>query len=154
MSTFEDLNQNKIPQKLTFSQKIKGFWLKYEEKIILAIGIILIAGIAFEAGFLQGEKNKKDPVLINKVIGSTECAANETNNTAAGNNPPAEQPSTQNISVPDTKNCPYVASKNSNKYHLASCQFATKIKPENKVCFSSAEEAQKRGFQGAKCCIK
>lgn len=154
MSTFDSNNDPNIGEKQSRFHKTRNIWLKYEEKIILAIGIILVAGIAFEAGFLQGEKNKKEPVLINKVSGSTECAANETNNTAAGNNPPAEQPSTQNISVPDTKNCPYVASKNSNKYHLASCQLAQKIKPENKVCFSSAEEAQKRGFQGAKCCIK
>jgi hypothetical protein len=153
MSTFEDLNQNKISQKITFSQKIKDFWLKYEEKIILAIGIILIAGIAFEAGFLQGEKNKKEPVVVDKIAGSSESTANKE--AIIGNvSQPVEQPLAQNSAVTETKNCPYVASKNSNKYHLASCQFAAKIKPENKVCFSSAEEAQKRGFQGAKCCIK
>ncbi len=153
MSTFEDPGQNKIPQKLTFSQKIKYFWLKYEEKIILTIGIILIAGIAFEAGFLQGEKNKKESIVVNKVAASAERATGETAN-IDNTNQPTEKPPEQNTALPDTKNCPYVASKNSNKYHLASCQFAAKIKPENKVCFSSADEAQKRGFQGAKCCIK
>ena len=153
MSTFDSNNDPAIEENLSRFHKTKNIWLKYEEKIILAIGIVLIAGIAFEAGFLQGEKNKKEPVLINKVAGSTECAANESAKTI-DNNHTTEQPSAQNTAISDSKNCPYVASKNSNKYHLASCQFAAKIKPENKVCFSSADEAQKRGFQGAKCCIK
>jgi hypothetical protein len=153
MSTFDPNNDPNIGENQSLFQKKRNIWLKYEEKIILAIGIILIAGIAFEAGFLYGEKNKKEPVLINKTAGSTECAANETAS-VANNSQPAEQPPAQNTTAPETKNCPYVASKNSNKYHLASCQFAAKIKPENKVCFSSADEAQKRGFQGAKCCIK
>ncbi|MDP1845243.1 MAG: hypothetical protein Q8L09_00670 [Candidatus Moranbacteria bacterium] len=153
MSTFGLDNSQNIEKNQSRFHKTRNIWLKYEEKIILAIGIILIAGISFEAGFLQGEKNKKEPVVINKTADSTECAANETANTASANQPTEQSPA-QNTTVTETKNCPYVASKNSNKYHLASCQFATKIKPENKVCFSSAEEAQKRGFQGAKCCIK
>ncbi len=153
MSTFDSFDIPEIGENQSRFHKTKNIWLKHEEKIILAIGIILIAGIAFEAGFLQGEKNKKEPVVVNKVAASTECAANETANADSANQP-AEKPPAQNTTVTDTKNCPYVASKNSNKYHLASCQFAAKIKPENKICFSSADEAQKRGFQGAKCCIK
>lgn len=153
MSTFDSFNIPEIGENQSRFHKTKNIWLKHEEKIILAIGIILIAGIAFEAGFLQGEKNKKEPVVVNKAAASTECAANETVNADSANQP-AEKPPAQNTAVTDTKNCPYVASKNSNKYHLASCQFAAKIKPENKICFSSADEAQKRGFQGAKCCIK
>lgn len=153
MSTFEGLNQNRIPPKPTFYQKIKDFWLKYDEKIILAVGVLLIAGISFEAGFLQGEKTRKEPVIVNKIAASTEGAA-ERLTAGADSNQPTEKPPAQNIIAAETKNCPYVASKNSNKFHLASCQFAAKIKPENKICFSSADEAQKRGFQGAKCCVK
>jgi hypothetical protein len=150
---FEPNGNQDIGGKQSFFEKIKNIWLKYEEKIILVIGIVLIAGIAFEAGFLQGEKTKKEPVIVNKIANSSECT---TNGTANVNNAsqPVQKSSAQNSTPVETKNCPYVASKNSNKYHLASCQFAQKIKPENKICFSSQEEAQKRGFQGAKCCIK
>ena len=59
MSTFEQLQQNQIPQKQTFSQKIKHFWLKYGEKTILAVGIVLIVLLSFEAGFMKGQKNQK-----------------------------------------------------------------------------------------------
>jgi len=139
---------------------IGQFWLKYEKNIVLAIGIILIAAVSFEAGFLHGSKKKQEPIAINKVAsseisGSKECqagaAANNANNPSENN----KSATSENSAPPsDNQKCAYVASKNSNKYHLPTCQFAQKIKPENKVCFSSAEEAQKRGYVGAKCCIK
>lgn len=153
MSTFEDQNPDASNTKTAFSQKIKGFWLKYEEKFVLAGGLILIAVIAFEAGFLFGEKNRKEPVVVDKIIRSADLADIGAAR-APNEEPPKNQPATANIAVPDAKDCPFVASKNSNKYHLAACQLAQKIKAENKVCFSSTDEAQKRGFQGAKCCIK
>lgn len=37
----------------------------------------------------------------------------------------------------------YVASKNSDVYHSCSCHNAKRIKPENLVCFSSQEDAEK-----------
>jgi hypothetical protein len=139
--------------------QIGQFWLKHEQKIVLTIGIILIAAVSFEAGFLHGQKNKQEPVVVNKVANieaapSNECivpTATETKNSSANT---ATNASTESIAVTDNQKCAFVASKNSNKYHLPTCQFAQKIKPENKICFSSKEEAESRGFQGAKCCIK
>jgi hypothetical protein len=159
MSTFEDNNQNQISKKQTIFQKIKDIWLKYEEKIILLVGILMIAAIAFEAGFLYGEKNKKESVLVQKTadeIGLS-CPQSEAETNKNNNNNDKKQgdsAKTENEVNVENKNCAFVASKNSNKYHLPACQFAQKIKPENKICFSSAEEAQGRGYQGAKCCIK
>jgi hypothetical protein len=138
---------------------IAEFCLKNEQKIVLAIGIILIAAISFEAGFLHGQKSKPESIVINKI------AAAETESTSADQSQmsasPAKTPATSSKSalaentVPaDNQKCAYVASKNSNKYHLPTCRYAQNIKPENKVCFSSKEEAESRGFQGAKCCIK
>lgn len=136
--------------------RIGKFWLEYEKKIILAVGIILIAAISFEAGFLHGSKNKGETVTIQKSETAT-CPACPQNDTAASSSS-AKQPNTsaktETPTSTDTKNCPFVASKNSNKYHLATCQWALRIKPENKICFASAEEAQQKGYQGAKCCIK
>jgi hypothetical protein len=159
MSTFEEFSQNLNPQKPTFFQKIRNIWLKYEEKFILLVGILMIAAIAFEAGFLYGEKNKKEPVLVQKIADEAglACPQYETDTNKKDNKGDTKQDDsakTENKVDAENKNCAYVASKNSNKYHLPTCQFAQKIKPENKVCFSSAEEAQGRGYQGAKCCIK
>jgi len=156
MSTFEELNQNQIHKKPTLSQKISKFWLEYGDKIILAIGIILIAEISFEAGFLHGEKNKKEPIVVNQPACAPCPKVEENTNASTNNNNPQQNNQSKTETQPNTENqkCAFVASKNSNKYHLPTCQWANKIKPENRICFSSKEEAESRGYQPAKCCIK
>ena len=47
----------------------------------------------------------------------------------------------------------YVGSKKSNKYHYTSCQWAQKIKLENKVVFKSVKEAQQAGYVACKVCM-
>jgi hypothetical protein len=159
MSTFEDSSQNQTSKKYTYFHKIKDIWLKYEDKIILVVGILMIAAIAFEAGFLYGGKNKKEPVLVQKTVNEAglSCPQDGAEASVNSNNIGKKQEDSiaaENGANVDNKNCAFLASKNSNKYHLPTCQSAQKIKPENKVCFSSTEEAQGRGYQGAKCCIK
>jgi len=46
----------------------------------------------------------------------------------------------------------YVASKNSTKYHLPWCSGAERISPENKIWFSSKEEAEAAGYTPAANC--
>ncbi len=43
--------------------------------------------------------------------------------------------------------CAFVGSKNSTKYHLPTSGSAKRIKPENLVCFTSADEAVARGYE-------
>lgn len=138
---------------------IGKFCLKYEQKIVLAAGIVLIAAVSFEAGYLQGQKNKSEPIVVNKMTTTEVASTNASQTQTESNNPikstsTIKSPSAENITTVDSQKCAYVASKNSNKYHLPTCQYAQNIKPENKVCFSSKEEAESKGYQGAKCCIK
>lgn len=42
--------------------------------------------------------------------------------------------------------CVFVGSKNSDKYHLPTCSWARRIKPANRVCFSSEEDARSKGY--------
>lgn len=46
----------------------------------------------------------------------------------------------------------YVGSKNSDKYHLPDCPGASRIKEENKIWFSSEEEAESLGYTPASNC--
>ncbi|OGI37731.1 MAG: hypothetical protein A2612_03145 [Candidatus Moranbacteria bacterium RIFOXYD1_FULL_44_12] len=156
MSTFEEIYNKKLPLKPAPPRRIKSFWLKYGEKIILAFGIILIALVSFEAGYLKGQKNNEEPIEI-KQPACAPCpkTAEKANaNSASSNSQQNYQDKTGNQPNAENQKCSFVASKNSNKYHLATCQWAERIKPENKICFSSEEEAESRGYQGAKCCIK
>ncbi len=46
----------------------------------------------------------------------------------------------------------YVASRNGSRYHLPSCSGAQRILEENKIWFSSQEEAEKAGYTPAQNC--
>ena len=134
--------------------KIKDFWVKNEKKIVLAVGLILIAAIAFEAGFLHGQKYQQKPLIIEKAaVVSSEAQSAPANPSQASNS--AQQASITPISrITRPPNCAFVGSKNSNKYHLPTCRFAKLIKPENIVCFASAQAAVAKGYQPDKGCIK
>lgn len=132
--------------------KIREFWLKYESKIILIFAFILVAFLAFEAGILKGQSLQKSALIIEKP---TECI----------NTPDSSQEDqkTQNLTTKEVstkigeetpQTCQFVASKNSDKYHKADCSNAKRIKPENRVCFGTEEEAQSKGYKRAGCCFK
>lgn len=53
---------------------------------------------------------------------------------------------TEGATALDTR-YPYVASKNSEVYHVISASASSRIKPENRVYFTSKEEAEKKGFR-------
>jgi methylphosphotriester-DNA--protein-cysteine methyltransferase len=46
----------------------------------------------------------------------------------------------------------YVGSSKSNKYHYPTCQWATKIKPDNLVTFKTAKEAVEAGYVPCAVC--
>jgi hypothetical protein len=54
--------------------------------------------------------------------------------------------------VPSAISAEFWVSKNSNKYHYPTCQWAQKIKPVNLIKFSSPEEAVKAGYVPCKVC--
>lgn len=162
MSTLDSFEPEKSSEQQPLSKKINKYWLEYGEKLIIALSIILVAGASFQAGYLRGLKNQKGPIQM-KISSdeqvkagvekeqsvNTSIDATKQENTALNN-----EGETNLADDSQNKNCPFVASKNSNKYHLSTCQWAKRIKPENRICFSSAEEAEKKGYIGAKCCIK
>ncbi len=53
--------------------------------------------------------------------------------------------------VDNKKDCMYVGSENSDKYHTPDCKFAKKIKAENLVCFNSLEDAGNGGREFSGC---
>lgn len=135
--------------------QIKDFLKKYEYKIILVVGFALVAIVSFEGGYLQGKGRQESPLIVRdasqcpKIALSAASPAVLGENTAASKNPE----NSANLAA-DKKNCAFVGSKNSNKYHLPTCRWAKNIKPENLVCFSSVEDAVTKNYQPDKTCIK
>lgn len=135
--------------------KIKEFLLKYEQKIVLIIAFCLISAISYEFGVLQGQKWQQKPLIIEKPISTpedTQNAQNEASVSSKSTSDAASQPkavtTTSTVSI---AGCAYVGSKSSTKFYLPTCQWAKSIKPENVVCFKSAEEAIGQGRTESKC---
>lgn len=134
------------------------FWKNNETKIVMSAGLVLVALIAFQGGYLKGKAAPESPLIIEKSTLSAETQNNENNlarpDGQAGLSDKKEADLSQNNTIEEKKNCALVGSKNSNKYHLPTCRYAKSIKPENLVCFASAEEAAKRGYQPDTNCLK
>ena len=138
--------------------RAKDFWEKYEAKIVLVLAFFLVSVLSFEAGALKSANLSQKPLIIEKP---SECLKDGKNalleaekapNLAS--DAPSSQKTTDTTSVAIPQNCAFLGSKNSDKYHLPTCQWAKRIKPENRVCFSSEDEAKSRGYQADKNCIK
>ena len=135
-------------------EKIRTLWQKYETKIVLFLGLILVAGIAFEAGYLKGKTLIQEPIVFENTQNCPKIEARSQERV----------PSQQNTTPPDSAvlgasnavpaDCMFVGSKNSTKYHLPTCSGAKRIKAENIVCFKSAEEAKSRGYEPSKDCME
>ncbi len=132
--------------------KIKNFLIKYEVKLVLIFGFILVAFLSFQFGYMEGKKNEAKAIVIEKM---TEVAKNEPQAAPAiagttSLKSPQNSTETKNLAPA----CAYVGSKTSNKVHLPTCRYAKTIKPENLVCFSSLDDALKQGRVADKACIK
>lgn len=141
--------------------KLQKFWEENDQKILAVLAIFLTAVVSFQAG--KSYENEVKPAEIKvslnqsaqsnpaeekiKVLGETMQRKGIEGQTDASG-------SAQGNSNPQVANteCPLVGSKNSDKYHLSSCSYAAKIKPENRVCFSSDQDAQAKGYKPAQCC--
>lgn len=135
-------------------QKIKEFWLKYEPKIVLIMAFILVAILAFEAGVLRGQKWQQSPLVIEKqAISDQNKAQNaqETQNLAPETTQNSSAVSDTASAQTPSKDCQFVGSKNSNKYHIPTCSSAKRIKPENLVCFKDENDAKGKGYGPDRC---
>ncbi len=96
------------------------------EEIILVSVIILTAFIGFALGRISALREEKFPIKIES----------------------GEFPGVQEGSVIKS----FVGSKNGAVYHYPSCPGAQQIKEENKIYFSSRDEAEKAGYRPAANC--
>ncbi len=111
----------------------------YENDIILVFVIVFVALIAFGLGRLSAISEKKTPITIENLSAATVVTTPAL---------PAGRPDF----VASTTAKLYVASKNGTKYHFPWCSGASTIKEENKIWFSSKEEAEKSGYTPASNC--
>jgi len=131
--------------------KIKEFFLENETRIVLFVGFCLVSAISYEFGVLQGQKWQQKPLVIEKPS-DTQAGQESAIQVNSGASAATKQaiPKTYNLAT-STSSCAFVGSKSSNKFYLPTCSYAKRIKPENVVCFKSADEALGQGRTESKC---
>jgi len=107
--------------------KVKTLIKENESDLVIASGFLLIALIGFGLGRLSALKEGSPALEIGEFSA-----------------PPLE-PAGQAAGL-------LVGSKNGTAYHLPACPGANRIKEENKIWFSSRQEAEKLGYKPAANC--
>lgn len=139
-----------------------NFWKKYGGAVLVIVAVSLIFIVAFRAGQLnkEGAGAAKINITIaeNKEIDSANQKAKVIGEALERkdieSNAKALTISGSDNQATEEKECAFVGSKNSTKYHLPNCKNAIRIKDSNKVCFSSEEDAIAKGYERAKCCFE
>ena len=114
----------------------------WPEKINTLAILILVLALGVGFGRLWGIKASKPPIAIIEPV-KIETTVPPTTTEVKIN---------QTAAVGQITTGKYVASKNSDKYHLPWCPGALRIKEENKVWFDSKEAAEKSGLTAAANC--
>lgn len=138
------------------------FLKRNQEKLLLLLGFILVLCAGFFSGYFysQSQIEKREIIVEEPNRGCKDLF----NSMPANNNPDPDlsaTPSSQagveqnapKVTNPQNKTGMFVASKNSTIYHKPDCKYVKQIKEENKVWFSSAEEAEKAGYKPDKNCF-
>lgn len=120
-----------------FVEKIK--LITSDDTFYTTILLVLVAVASFGLGRHSVEE---------EVINFNTIETDRANTKSAG---PINQDSNYEA-LSTTTEIQYVASKNSNKYHLPWCSGAKRISEANKVYFSSKEEATAAGYLPASNC--
>lgn len=145
-------------QKKLFTEGKKRFFawfLKRERQCALIAAGVFLSVLSFEIGVLFERGRGHEALVVEKPLESVAQARENTvamlpeqGDARVAGAEMTNKDSQKNGKLSTTQQgaCLFVGSKNSVKYHSPSCSYAKRIKPENRVCFSSKEEAEKRGY--------
>lgn len=132
-------------------EEFKQFIKSNESELVLTLGVILISLISFSAGRLTSPGAEKEAVGIEYLTPTSAQPASA--GTTAGRSAFKDITNDSTLQeLGDRVSGMYVASKNSNKYHLPDCTGANRIAEHNKIWFNSKEEAESLGYTPAANC--
>lgn len=137
-------------------RKTRVFWEEHELRIVTMAGFLVIGALSFFLGSLHGQQWQQKPLVITRAEAPPQIVIETTSDSGgaiAGVTQDNSKVSTGNKPVLNSdQSCMYVGSKNSNKYYPPTCSFAKRVKPENLRCFTSDEDAIKKGYVRSKGC--
>lgn len=125
----------------------KNTWIEYGSKFLLGLAFILVATLSFQAGLLQKSLGKNtEPVIIRVAESAPVSNVSKPVESSLAKDLPSPSETKNQSSTTVITECQLVGSKNSNKYHHPASRCAKQIKPENKRCFTSVEDAKAKGY--------
>ncbi len=123
-----------------------GEWVKKNQAdIVIFVGFILVALIAFGAGRLSAPQIIRNPIVMEEPN-----ASSSVNIYSDVSQPVANSVGEITQGSGNAKGL-FVGSKNSDKYHWPWCAPAKNIKSENQVWFQSEAQAQAAGYSPSAC---
>lgn len=124
--------QDMLSEIITLCKRIGVKATENKKDLYLSVVIVLIAIISFGLGRLSKIREEKTPITMENIANSQSVALTTTSTA--------------------TEEKIFVASKNGKKYYYAWCESAKIIKEQNRVWFSTKEEAEKAGYEPAANC--
>ena len=134
---------------------IKSFWEKYGQAILIVAIVILSGWLGFRMGEIKTENNVPIQMSINnlKNVNPAQEKINIATEALKRQGVDLKLDETVTKTAEQKKDCVFVASRKSHKFHTADCKYGKNIKTSNKVCFKSMEEARQKGYIPAKGCL-
>ena len=125
----------------TVHEKIADFLRSRKgQDVILVVTVVLLGVVSFGLGRMSGDHASLQPITVYIPVEQVSDSALQTGSAVQGGEGGYEM----------QKN--YVASKSGAVYHLPSCPGAQRIKDENKVWFTTQEDARAAGLRPAANC--
>lgn len=123
-------------------ERVQAWQKTHGNRVFLALAFVLVAVLSFEAGWLEKSlRDEPHPV----VVTVTEAVSNPPS--VAGSPQPVPANTAQPDGTQPAASCAFVGSKKSDKYHHPASRCAKQIKPENRRCFASLEDAVAKGYR-------
>ncbi len=127
---------------------MKELWGKWGDHVVVFLTVLLAIGASFFAGRMSIAENGKLPINIRSGAGSLIMEKIQESQNSDSNFNNSVYASAEN-DVATTVNTPrygmFVASKNSDIYHIWTCSSVDRIKDDNKIWFDTREEAEETG---------
>lgn len=127
-----------------FFEKI-GDWVKHNQAdIVLVVGFVLAAAVAFGAGRLSAPETIRNPIVIEEPVAASIFTGDVSQSIVGAAEKVGQSDNSDNKDI-------IVASKNGKKYYWVWCSSAANIKTENRIWFKSEQEAKNAGYSPSVC---
>ncbi len=120
-------------------------FLTRQYRLIFPVLIMGIAGLAFYVGMLEGREGGQGSTV------SLNCSDSVLSTLAIPTRALAQDTAPEVLGATTAQQGAFAGSKNGTKYYTPGCAGLDRIKPENRIWFQTAADAELQGYTAASC---